>query len=149
ENCPHAGGGKTAVHAPLSVVRKVITDYPNYKDFIHKFSQSRRLKKDKDTGATDTYLEVPILHGAYKVWAVTRFMPPHKVGSEERVDGKMLDEKQSNVKDLRAVWRLIPCGEDWTILKLELLMVPNLRIGVPNRLITSELMSAADQAVSG
>ncbi len=138
-----AGGGMTAVHAPLATVRRIVLDYGHYADFMPRFQKSRIVKKAP--GATDVYLQVPILHGAASVWAVTRFGAiTREPNGTERLEGKM--EGEGNVDDLRATWRLVPVDDETTIVKLELLIVPKLPL--PGSLVTGELEYAADQAVS-
>jgi len=138
----HAGGGMTAVNAPLALVRQSVTDYAHYSDFMPRFQKSRIVGKNGPT--TDVYLQVAILHGAANVWAVTRFGGPVPDGGGERIEGKL--EGQGNVDDLRAVWRLYPVDADHTIVKLELLIVPKLPL--PGSIVTPELEFASDQAVS-
>jgi ribosome-associated toxin RatA of RatAB toxin-antitoxin module len=137
-----AGGGMTAVNAPLAIVRQIVTDYSHYADFMPRFKKSRIVGKSGPH--TDVYLQVAILHGAASVWAVTRFGPPVPEGAGERIEGRI--QGQGNVDDLRAVWRLLPLDADHTIVKLELFIVPTLP--VPASLVTPELEFASDQAVS-
>jgi len=136
-----AGGAMVAVDAPFADVRKVITDFGNYADFMPRFERSRVVRKSKE--GVDVYLQVPILRGAANVWAVTRFEPPIPDGRGQRIEGRMTD--QGNVRDLRAVWHLHPIDENRTLLKLELLIVPKLPL--PASVITPELEFAAEQAV--
>lgn len=138
----HAGGGMTAVNAPLAIVRQSVTDYAHYSDFMPRFQKSRIVGKNGPT--TDVYLQVAILHGAANVWAVTRFGAPVPENGGERIEGRL--EGQGNVDDLRAVWRLTPVDADHTIVKLELLIVPKLPL--PGSIVTPELEFASDQAVS-
>lgn len=138
----HAGGGMTAVNAPIAAVRQVVTDYAHYAEFMPRFQKSRIV--GKSPAGTDVYLQVPILHGAATVWAVTRFGAPVPEGTGERIEGRL--EGQGNVDDLRAIWHLRPVDETHTVLKLELLIVPKLPL--PGSLVTPELEFAADQAVS-
>lgn len=138
----NAGGAAIQVNAPMAVVRKVVTDYGKYATFMPRFQKSRVVAK-KD-GKTDVYLQVPILHGAATVWALTRFEQPVKEGKDgERIEGKMVE---GNVDDLRAVWHLRPIDENNTVLKCELLIVPKLPL--PGSVVTPELEFAADQAVT-
>jgi len=136
-----AGGAMVAVDAPFADVRKVITDFGNYADFMPRFERSRVVRKSKE--GVDVYLQVPILRGAANVWAVTRFEPPIPDGRGQRIEGRMTD--QGNVRDLRAIWHLHPIDENRTLLKLELLIVPKLPL--PASVITPELEFAAEQAV--
>jgi ribosome-associated toxin RatA of RatAB toxin-antitoxin module len=137
-----AGAARIHVNAPMAVVQKVTQDYGHYADFMPRFQKSRVVSK-KD-GATDVYLQVPILHGAATVWAQTRFQPPVKEGTNGlKIEGKMVD---GNVDDLRATWHMRPVDDTHTILTLELLIVPKLPL--PGKVVTPELEFASDQAVT-
>jgi ribosome-associated toxin RatA of RatAB toxin-antitoxin module len=137
-----AGGGMTAVNAPLAEVRKIVLDFGHYADFMPRFKKSRIVGRNGVN--TDVYLQVEILHGAATIWAVTRFNPPRPEGPGELIEGKM--GGQGNVDDLRSVWHLQPIDDTHTILKLELLIVP--KVPVPGSVVTGELEYAADKAVS-
>jgi ribosome-associated toxin RatA of RatAB toxin-antitoxin module len=137
-----AGGGMTAVNAPLASVRRTVTDYAHYADFMPRFQKSRVVAKSGPN--TDVYLQVSILHGAANIWAVTRFGPPIPEGNGERIEGRL--HGQGNVDELLAIWHLTPVDENRTIAKLELLIVPKLPL--PGSVVTPELEFAADQAVS-
>jgi hypothetical protein len=137
-----AGGGMTAINAPLSTVRRTVTDYGHYADFMPRFEKSRIVGKSGPN--TDVYLQVSILHGAANIWAVTRFGPPVAEGAGERIEGRL--HGQGNVDQLLAVWHLVPVDDNRTIAKLELLIVPKLPL--PGSVVTPELEYASDQAVS-
>lgn len=137
-----AGGGMTAINAPLATVRRTVTDYGHYADFMPRFQKSRIVGKSGPQ--TDVYLQVSILHGAANIWAVTRFGPPTPEGAGERIEGRM--HGQGNVDELLAIWHLTAVDENRTIAKLELLIVPKLPL--PGSIVTPELEYASDQAVS-
>jgi ribosome-associated toxin RatA of RatAB toxin-antitoxin module len=137
-----AGGGMTAVNAPLSAVRRIVTDYSHYADFMPRFEKSRIVGKSGPN--TDVYLQVSILHGAANIWAVTRFGPPVAEGAGERIEGRL--HGQGNVDQMLAIWHLVPVDENRTIAKLEILIVPKLPL--PGSVVTPELEYASDQAVS-
>ena len=137
-----AGGGMTAINAPLSTVRRTVTDYGRYADFMPRFQKSRIVGKSGPN--TDVYLQVSILHGAANIWAVTRFGPPIAEGAGERIEGRL--HGQGNVDQMIAIWHLQPVDENRTIAKLELLIVPKLPL--PGSVVTPELEYASDQAVS-
>ena len=137
-----AGGGMTAINAPLSTVRRTVTDYGHYADFMPRFQKSRIVGKSGQS--TDVYLQVSILHGAANIWAVTRFGAPTPEGAGERIEGRL--HGQGNVDQLLAIWHLLPVDENRTIAKLELLIVPKLPL--PGSVVTPELEYASDQAVS-
>ncbi|MBI5533252.1 MAG: hypothetical protein HY898_11075 [Deltaproteobacteria bacterium] len=136
------GGAQIFVNAPLAEVRKVVLDYAHYQDFMPGFKRSRVVQRNKDF--TDVYLQVPILHGAATVWAVTRFTAPQKqANGTEIIESTM---QQGNVNDFRASWRLIPVDATHTILRSEILIVPKLPL--PSSVVTPELSYAADKAVT-
>jgi ribosome-associated toxin RatA of RatAB toxin-antitoxin module len=135
-----AGGAKAAVQAPTSVVRSVITDYAKYSKVISKFEQARIVGKSGQR--TDVYLQVPILKGAAKIWAVVRFDQPQRSEKSEEVRAKMV---KGNVKRLDAVWRIREVDEQNSELELELLIVPDMP--APRSLVVSEARGAAAKAV--
>ena len=137
-----AGGGMTAINAPISTVRRTVTDYGHYADFMPRFQKSRVVGKSGPN--TDVYLQVSILHGAANIWAVTRFGPPIAEGAGERIEGRL--NGQGNVDQMIATWHLLPVDENRTIAKLEILIVPKLPL--PGSVVTPELEYASDQAVS-
>jgi ribosome-associated toxin RatA of RatAB toxin-antitoxin module len=137
-----AGGAAGVVGAPASEVRRLVTDYGKYEAWLPGFKRSRIVGRSADR--TDVYLEVPIFHGAAKLWAVTRFDAPQAENEGERIDGRMIGP--GNVDDLRAVWHIVPVDERHTLVRLELLLVPKLHLG--SELITSALAESADDAVS-
>ncbi len=134
------GGAAVFVTAPYATVRKLVTDYRRYEKLIPVFEQSRLLSRKG--GAAEVYLQVPVMHGAATIWAVARVAPPIKDGTSETIAARMV---KGNVSDFRAVWRLRPVDATHTILKLELLVDPDLP--APKSLIEYELKSAADRAV--
>ncbi len=137
-----AGAARIDVRAPADTVERVVLDFGHYQDFIKRFKKSRVL--GKHAGKTDVYLQVPILRGAAKVWAVVRFEPPKKVNGEEVIEAHML---KGNVKRLDAWWRILPIDKEHTRLALELLIVP--KLPMPGSLVTGEVAYAADTAVTG
>jgi len=136
-----AGAARVLAQAPTEMVRSVVTDYARYSSIITHFKQSRVLGRSGDK--TDVYLEVPILNGASKVWAVVRFNPPETQGNQEVIRGRMV---KGNVKRLDATWRIEKIDEKTSVLSLELLIVPD--VPAPKSLISSELKKAAGKAVN-
>ncbi|MGC4091429.1 MAG: SRPBCC family protein [Polyangiaceae bacterium] len=137
-----AGAARTLVMAPDGVVRSVVTDFARYDSFISRFKSAKIVGKVGDK--TDVYLQVPIMNGAVKIWAVVRFDPPKDSGADQIITGKMV---KGNVKRLDAVWRIHKVNEQSTELRLELSIVPDLP--VPEGLVLPEVRYAADKAVSG
>jgi len=139
-----AGAARTDVHAPLDVVRKVVTDFDGYSQHIKRFEKSHVVGRHGP--ATDVYLQVPILKGAAKVWAIVRFQPERGEGGEELIVGRML---KGNVKALDARIRLAKIDDANTRLGVELHIVPDLAIPVPGSVVTGQVASAAEKAVRG
>jgi hypothetical protein len=145
-----AGGARTVVTASPDLVKSVVLDFEHYAYYFdpdkgqnpHRKWASHVVGKSGDK--TDLYLEVPILKGAAKIWAVIRFEPPKKVGDSEVVTGRML---KGNVDKLSARWKLRPTADKGTELQLEFLVVP--KLPVPDSLLSDEARSAAAKAVTG
>lgn len=131
------------MRAPLEVVRRVVTDYNRYGQYIDKFEKARIV--GKSPGRTDVYLQVPILRGLAHVWAVVRFGPVEiREDGTARIVGHMV---KGNLKRLDAEWRLKKKGEGTTELDLQLLVIPDLP--APGSVITGEVAYAASKAVQG
>ncbi|MDQ2645696.1 MAG: hypothetical protein M3020_17910 [Myxococcota bacterium] len=137
-----AGAARAVVEAPREVVRSVVTDYNRYTDFITRFRSAKIVGKSGDK--TDVYLQVPIMNGTVKIWAVVRFDPPKQVGNDLVITSKML---KGNVKRLDANWRIKQLDAQRSELALELTIVPD--IPVPDSLVLPEVRYAAAKAVSG
>ena len=138
----NAGAARVNVDAPEEVVRSVVQDYKNYASFMSRFEKSQIVGRSGDK--TDVYLQVPILKGAAKVWAVVRFEPIKQVDGGEIVVGHMI---KGNVKRLDATWRLKKLDDATTQVALELLIVPDMP--VPDSLVVPEVRFAAAKAVEG
>jgi ribosome-associated toxin RatA of RatAB toxin-antitoxin module len=138
-----AGAARIAVAAPMSVVRAAVTDFSKWDDRITKFTKSSVVgRKGKQT---DVYVQVPILKGLAKVWAIVRFEPIKTLEDGQQVlVGKMI---KGNVKRLDATWRLTKIDDSNTQLNLELLIVPDMP--VPGSVVTPEVAYACDEAVMG
>jgi hypothetical protein len=145
-----AGGARTVVSASPDLVKSVVLDFEHYAYYFDPDkgkNPSRRWASHvvgRSGDKTDVYLEVPILKGAAKIWAIIRFDPPKKVGDTEIVSGRML---KGNVETLSARWRMRPAADNSTELQLEFLVVP--KLPVPDSLLSNEARSAAFKAVSG
>jgi ribosome-associated toxin RatA of RatAB toxin-antitoxin module len=139
-----AGAAFMPVHAPLDVVRQLVTNYEAYGEYIKRFDKAKVIGRHGDT--TDVYLQVPLMKGAAKIWAVLRFEAPKTVGEDVVVVGKLI---KGNVKRLDAKWRISKMDERTTKLDLELLIVPDWVVPLPNSMVTDEAMYAASRAVLG
>ncbi|MEI9939848.1 MAG: SRPBCC family protein [Pseudomonadota bacterium] len=138
----NAGAARVNVDAPEELVRSVVLDFKNYASFMSRFEKSQIVGRSGDK--TDVYLQVPILKGAAKVWAVVRFEPIKQVDGGEVLTGHML---KGNVKRLDATWRLKKLDDSSTQVVLELLIVPDMP--VPDSLVVPEVRFAAAKAVEG
>lgn len=142
-----AGGSRAAVHAPLQIVSKIVTDFDAYKSYIKKFDKAKIIGRHGDK--TDVYMQVPIMKGAAKVWVVVRFDPPRPSASGDGsllVVGRLL---KGNVKKFDAKYRITRIDDQNTKLDLELLIEPDFVVPVPNNLVTGEVAYAASRAVLG
>jgi ribosome-associated toxin RatA of RatAB toxin-antitoxin module len=137
-----AGAARAVVQASNQVVRSVVTDFGQYEKFISRFKSAKIVGRSGNK--TDVYLQVPILKGAVKIWAVVRFEPPKASGEDQVIVGRMI---KGNVKRLDAVWRIRQIDDKKTDLRLELTIVPDLP--VPESLVMGEVRYAAAKAVSG
>ena len=137
-----AGCARVHIAAPEKIVKKITKDFRHYDEFIKKFDKSKVVGRNGDK--TDVYLQVPILKGAAKIWAVVRFSPMKKVGSEHVLQGSMI---KGNVRRMDAKWRIKKIDAKNTQLNLELLIVP--KLPVPGSVVTGEVAYAADVAVMG
>jgi len=136
------GAAKVNIDASPDMVKKAVLDFNDYSSMISKFKRSKIIGKK---GAfTDVYLQVPILKGLAKVWAVVRFAPPKQEGKTVVVKGKMV---KGNVDELNAEWRILPLSQQKTELHLLMRIVP--KIPAPGGLVTGEVAYAADEAVKG
>jgi ribosome-associated toxin RatA of RatAB toxin-antitoxin module len=135
-----AGAARIKVKAPSSELASLITDFSHYDQFISKFEKVRVV--GRTTNAVDVYMQVPILKGAAKIWAVVRFAPIQSRGSEQVLEGHMI---KGNVERLDAKWRIIGLDDQNSELRLEMLIVP--KMPVPSSLVTGEVAYAADKAV--
>ncbi len=135
------GAAAILVNAPISEVRKIVTDYRKYEQIIKPFEKSRVISRRKDV--SEVYFEVPVARGAAKIWVVAHVQGPAKDGVGEKIVAKY---HRGNVDDFRAVWRLRAVDDTHTIVKLELLVDPKLPL--PGSAVTPELQYAADKAVT-
>ncbi len=137
-----AGAARIDVAAPSQQVSEIVLDFGNYTKLTDRFDKSRVIGH---TGAnTDVYLQVPILKGAAKIWAVVRFEPFRTNNGEQVLSGHLI---KGNVDRLDATWRIRSIGDKQSHVELELLIVP--KLPVPGSIVTGEVAYAADKAVTG
>jgi hypothetical protein len=152
-----AGGARTVIQAPPELVKAVVLDFPHYALYFDpdKGKNPDRVWKSKvvgkSGGKTDLYLQVPILKGLAKIWAVIRFDAMKKDGDAEIMKGRIIREdgkEKGNVRELSAKWT-VRTTERGTELQLEFLVVPGGVVPVPDKLLKDEAISAASKAVRG
>ncbi len=139
------GHAETLIHAPLAVVRTRVGDYGHYKDILpSRFKMSRVVGHVAD-GSADVYIQIAVMHEMILLWDVTRFSParPAYPGFEV-IEGRMVPGK-GNVEDLDVVWTMHALDDQWTVLKLDLLLKAGLP--APQAAIDEELRDSARYAV--
>jgi len=118
------GHGETLIHAPLSAVRTRVLDFGHYKDMMSGHFEMSRVVGYGPDQSTDVYVRISVLFGLVKLWDVTRFGPVRQVGpGVEMLEGHMV---RGNVDDMNAIWTMRSLGDDWTVLKLDLMLKPGL-----------------------
>ncbi len=139
------GHAETLIHAPLSSVRGHVLDFTNYKSILpDKFQVSRVVGHGADR-STDVYIQIAVLHGVVKLWDVARFAPVREVSpGTEQLEGRMVHGK-GNVEDMHVLWTMRALNDEWTVLKLDMLLKPGLP--APQSAIDEELRDSARYAV--
>jgi hypothetical protein len=139
------GHAEILVNAPMARALAVATDLPHYKEFVpHKFQNARIIAKNKETGETDLYVQVPIMKGLVTLWDVLRFAPVRDSAPDTKVfEGKFV---RGNVKDAGLIITLKSVDPDYTVVKVDLLILPN--VPAPQSAIDEELRDAAGDAVN-
>ena len=137
-----AGAARISVAANAEQVTSIVRDFGNYARLSDRFDKSRVIGHSGQN--VDVYLQVPILKGMAKIWAVVRFEPTRNDNGEQQVIGHMI---KGNVERLDAVWRIRSVSPQQSTVQLEMLLVP--KLPVPGSLVTGEVAYAADKAVTG
>jgi ribosome-associated toxin RatA of RatAB toxin-antitoxin module len=137
-----AGGARIVINASADAVRNVVMDFGSYARFIDRFQTSKVIAHHGAT--TDVYVQVPILKGAAKLWAIVRFEPAKHIGDTDIITGQLI---KGNIKRLDVCWHLRRLSPERTELSLELLIQPDLP--VPDSLLVPELRFAAAKGVFG
>jgi hypothetical protein len=138
------GHAETLVHAPLSKVRQLVLDFGRYKELAESITTSRVVAHGAD-GSTDVYLQMGVMNNTIKFWNVTRFKPLRAAQDGEVLEGQMVHGK-GNIDDSAAVWTMHSAGEEWTVLKFDVLLRPGLP--APQSLIDEQLRDSAMDAVN-
>ena len=135
------GHAEVLVMAPIEAVRHEVTSYNGYRDLApDKFSRSRIIAKENNE--TDVYMQVPVMGGLVVLWQVMRFSPIVAVSAGvERLEGRYV---RGNLKNAGVVYTLTQVDPRRTILKMDLLVLPNM--AVPQSVVDEELRDAAATA---
>ncbi len=138
------GHAEVLINAPLAKVRQQVTDFAHYKDFApDKFKNARVVDKNREQGTTDLYFAIEAMHGLVKLTNTLSFGAPKVVGNTEIVEGRFVSG--SNVKDANIVLTMREVSPDFTVLKIDLLMIPT--IPAPQAAVDEELRDSALKAV--
>jgi hypothetical protein len=139
------GHAETLIRAPLAVVRAHVLDFPHYKDMMADDFKASRVVGHRADQSTDVYIQIEVLHGVVTLWDIARFSAPKELAPGlETVEGHMVRGK-GNVDDMNVVWTLRALGDDWTVLKVDLLLKPG--IPAPQWALDEELRDSARYAV--
>lgn len=141
------GHSEVLINAPFDKVRAGVQDYAHYTTFAPKrFTASRVVGRDGSD--TKVYMEFSVLNGMVILSQVERFSAPRSIGNDtEVVEGKFVEGKK--VKDSRVLWTISKVDDNFTVLKCDILIKPDLPIQPPSSAIDEELRDAAQQAVDG
>jgi hypothetical protein len=142
--------GKTArygraismINAPQDAVRKVLSQYAQYKDLApDKFTNVRVVGKDH--AGTEVYMQVPVMHGLMRMWMVLKFGQPQQIApGVEVLEGKLV---KGNVKDANIVFTTKRLDDNFTMLTCDLLITPDMP--APQSSIDEETRDSALKAV--
>ena len=138
------GHAEILINATGAKVLSVVTDYAHYKDIVpNKLKNVHVVAKDQTS--TDVRFEVPIMHGAVKLFYKLRFGRPMTLPTGEKiVEGKYLD---GNVQTANLVFTIHQVAPAFTVLKVDNLI--DLKIVAPQAMIDEELRDAAGDAAEG
>jgi hypothetical protein len=138
------GHAETLVHASVDQVRRLVLDFANYKQLAQSITTSRVVGHEPD-GSTDVYIRMGVMNNTIQFWNVTRFQPPKPAPGGEIIEGQMVRGK-GNIDDSVTMWTLHSAGNDWTVLKFDVLLRPGLP--APQSLIDEQLRDSAMDAVN-
>lgn len=140
------GHAETLIHAPLASVRGLVLDFGHYTQLAPQSITTSRVVGHGADGSTDVYLRMGVLNNMVTFWNVTRFAPLHlEPQGAEIIEGHMLPGK-GNIDDSAAVWTLRSAGDEWTVLKFDVLLRPG--VPAPQSLIDEQLRDSAMDAVN-
>ena len=139
------GHAEVLINAPLAKVRQQVVDFAHYKEFApDRFRNARVVDKNRDAGTTDLYFAIEVMHGLVKLTNTLRFQAPKVVTpGTEVVEGRFVSG--TNVKDANIVLTMREVSPEFTVLKIDLLIIPT--IPAPQAAVDEELRDSALKAV--
>ena len=138
------GHAEILVNAPAARVLSVVSDYAHYKEIVPNKLKNVHVVA-KDATGTDVRFEVPIMHGAVKIFYKLRFGPAMTMPSGEKVvEGRYLD---GNVKTADLIFTIRQVAPAFTVLTIDNLI--DLKVPAPQSMIDEELRDAAGDAAEG
>ncbi|HEY2509815.1 MAG TPA: SRPBCC family protein [Polyangiaceae bacterium] len=136
------GHAEVLVAAPIARVRRMALDFGHYRELTGgRFHVSKVVAKEEN--GTDVYFQIPILEGMITLWQVFRFqeLKPLAPGWSI-IEGWYV---KGNIGRGNAAWTLRAIDETHTLVKFDLLVLPN--VPLPQPLIDDGLRNAAAAAV--
>lgn len=142
------GHASILVGTPIERVRKILTNYPGYKDLVpEKFSDCHVVAIEKTT--TDLHMKIPMkspLLKGIEVWQIVRFAAPREVSKDVfQLEGTFV--KGSNIKDSNIVFTWKKVTKTVTMLSVDLLTLPT--IPATQGMIDEEQRDAAADVLVG
>ncbi len=115
-----------------------MTDFGHYKDLSNGRIRNSRLI-DRQPGATDVYLQVPVLHGMITLWQVMRFTDITRAADgTEVLTGRLV---HGNVRAAEMTIRIRRAGAARSVVECDLLVTPQFM--APQSLVDETLRDAA------
>jgi hypothetical protein len=140
------GHAETLIHAPLASVRRLVLEFGRYKELAPYSITTSRVVGHGSDGSTDVYMRMGVLNNMMTFWNLMRFAPLRRTPEgAEVVEGQMVPGK-GNIDDSAMVWTIREAGDDWTVLKFDVLLRPGLP--APQSLIDEQLRDSAMDAVN-
>jgi len=132
------GHAEAIVVAPPDQVRAQATDFAHYKDLSSGRIRNSRLV-DHHPGATDVYLQVPVLHGMITLWQVMRFTDIRRAADgTETLTGTLV---HGNVHAAEMTIRIRPISSTRSVVECDLLVTPSFI--APQSVVDETLRDAA------
>ncbi len=144
------GHASILIGTPVARVKKVVTNYPGFKELVpSKFSDCRVVAVDEQNSTTDVLMHIPLKSPLLKgidVWQVIRFGPTREPAKDTFVEeGTFV--KGENIKDSNIVFTWKKVTPAVTQLSVDLLTLPT--IPATQDMIDEEQRDAAADVALG